>query len=222
MSGVFPLVRARCSGWFQRVEGSLLRVKNAVFISTLLILGGCQSSPSTSGSVRLCTEQGCSLKPKHEVSAELVRVDPALAARAALLQAQAETSPRAAFDLGLRYFRGDGVRQDSYQALQWMRRAAQEGDLQAQKAMGGFYLFGLEEMGSDPVEAQKWLQMAAARGDEESRQLLATASSAAAAQRQSSEEYFTWKTRWSETYQHYWHSGYPYYGYWNDDAWYGY
>ncbi|HHT8990295.1 TPA: tetratricopeptide repeat protein, partial [Burkholderia cenocepacia] len=84
----------------------------------------------------------------------------------------AKTQPKAAYDLGLRYFRGDGVRQDSYQALKWMREAAERGDLNAQKALGSFYLFGLEEMGSDAREAEKWLSIAAGRGDKESKKLL--------------------------------------------------
>ncbi|AGK49142.1 putative sel1-like repeat protein [Burkholderia thailandensis MSMB121] len=50
--------------------------------------------------------------------------------RIAALKERAKTEPKAVYDLGLRYFRGDGVRQDSYQAL------------------GVFYLFGLEEMGA--------------------------------------------------------------------------
>jgi TPR repeat protein len=58
--------------------------------------------------------------------------------------------PRAAYDLGLKYFRGDGLRQDSYPALKWMREAAEHGNLKAQKVIGRVYLTGLEEMGPDP------------------------------------------------------------------------
>ncbi|MCK5437659.1 MAG: sel1 repeat family protein, partial [Desulfobulbaceae bacterium] len=83
------------------------------------------------------------------------------------LEALAQQDPRAAYDLGLRFFRGDGVRQDSYQAIQWMRNAAERGDIDAQKALGRLYLTGLEEMGSDPQEAEKWLRIAAGRGDKE-------------------------------------------------------
>jgi TPR repeat protein len=86
-----------------------------------------------------------------------------------------EKDPRAAYDLGLRYFRGDGVRQDSYQALKWMRDAAERGYLKAQTAVGRLYLMGLEEMGSDPAEAEKWLSIAAGRGDKEAKTLLAQA-----------------------------------------------
>ncbi|MDR6497087.1 hypothetical protein J2785_000229 [Burkholderia ambifaria] len=46
-------------------------------------------------------------------------------ARIVALKQAAKAQPKAAYDLGLRYFRGDGVRQDSYQARKWMRDAAE-------------------------------------------------------------------------------------------------
>lgn len=172
--------------------------------------------------MRVCTELGCSIRPKDEVSTDIVTRSPAETAEIAALRAQAETSPKAAFDLGLRYFRGDGIRQDSYQALRWMRRGAEGGDLQAQKALGSFYLLGMEEMGADPLQAEKWLRMAAASGDEESLQLLAVASSAASTERKSGDDYYKWKIRWREYYQNNWNSGYSYYGRWSEQDWYGY
>lgn len=201
---------------------SRVNFRLSAFLFSTLLLSACQQSPSNSDSVRICTEQGCSWRAKSEMAAEVVTQDPAATAQIEALQAQAETSPKASFDLGLRYFRGDGLRQDSYQALVWMRRAAEGGDLQAQKALGSFYLLGMEEMGADPIEAEKWLRMAAASGDEESRQLLSVASSAATAERKSGDEYYKWKTRWSEYYQSYWYSGYSYYGRWDNQVWYGY
>ena len=41
-----------------------------------------------------------------------------------------------------------------------------EAELAAQ-ALGRFYLVGLEEMGADPGEAERWLMMAADKGDKE-------------------------------------------------------
>ncbi|MEM1458620.1 tetratricopeptide repeat protein, partial [Bifidobacterium animalis] len=117
-----------------------------------------------SSTVRVCDSRGCADRPKDQVSFDAkdeVPEDPRIAA----LKDAAKREPKAAYDLGLRYFRGDGVRQDSYQALNWMREAAERGNLQAQKALGAFYLFGLEEMGSDPREAEKWLSIAVSRGD---------------------------------------------------------
>ncbi|MBR8456184.1 sel1 repeat family protein, partial [Burkholderia dolosa] len=143
----------------------------------LLLLAACAQDPSvTSKAVRICDDTGCFDRPKDQVSyPKKDEADEHEDARIAALKQAAKTQPKAAYDLGLRYFRGDGVRQDSYQALKWMREAAERGDLNAQKALGSFYLFGLEEMGSDPREADKWLSIAAARGDKESKKLLALA-----------------------------------------------
>jgi len=56
-----------------------------------------------------------------------------------------------------------------------MRDAAERGDLGAQKAVGRLYPTGLEEMGSDPREAEKSLSIAAGRGDTEAATLLVEA-----------------------------------------------
>ncbi|ACB65775.1 MULTISPECIES: tetratricopeptide repeat protein [Burkholderia] len=184
----------------------------------LLLLAACAQDPSvTSNTVRICDDTGCSHRPKDQVSYQNKddaedREDPRIAA----LKQAAKAQPKAAYDLGLRYFRGDGVRQDSYQALKWMRDAAERGDLRAQKALGGFYLFGLEEMGSDPREAEKWLSIAAGRGDKESKRLLELARKA----KKEDEEDWKWRTQWRDVYYGYWYSGYPYYGVWNQTYWY--
>ena len=184
----------------------------------LLLLTACAQDPSvTNNTVRICDGTGCFDRPKDQVSYQKRddsddREDP----RIVSLKQAAKTQPKAAYDLGLRYFRGDGVRQDSYQALKWMRDAAERGDLQAQKALGSFYLFGLEEMGSDPREADKWLSIAAARGDKESKKLLELARKA----RKEDEEDWKWRTQWRDVYYGYWNSGYPYYGVWHQTYWY--
>ncbi|TDA48171.1 tetratricopeptide repeat protein [Burkholderia pyrrocinia] len=184
----------------------------------LLLLAACAQDPSvTSNTVRICDDTGCSYRPKDQVSYQKKddaedREDPRIVA----LKQAAKAQPKAAYDLGLRYFRGDGVRQDSYQALKWMRDAAERGDLRAQKALGSFYLFGLEELGSDPREADKWLSIAAGRGDKESKKLLELARKA----KKEDEEDWKWRTQWRDVYYGYWNSGYPYYGVWNQTYWY--
>ncbi|MBO1855685.1 SEL1-like repeat protein, partial [Burkholderia cenocepacia] len=91
----------------------------------LLLLAACAQDPSVTGNtVRICDDTGCSDRPKDQVSYQKRdeaedREEPRIAA----LKQTAKTQPKAAYDLGLRYFRGDGVRQDSYQALKWMREA---------------------------------------------------------------------------------------------------
>jgi hypothetical protein len=177
------------------------------------------ASPQSAPTVRVCDDTGCSDRPRDAVSIETTDDDADHEAPGiARLRQLAETEPKAAYDLGLRYFRGDGVRQDSYQALVWMRKAGERGSLEAQKALGGFYLFGLEEMGADPQEAEKWLSMAAGRGDEASKKLLEQARAA----KKSDQEDFKWRAHWRAVYRGYWYSGYPYHGVWHQTYWYGY
>jgi len=169
--------------------------------------------------VRVCDDTGCSYRHKDAIYTETVDNSANQEDSGILTLKQiAETVPKAAYDLGLRYFRGDGVRQDSYQALVWMRKAGERGNLQAQKALGGFYLFGLEEMGSDPQEAEKWLMLAVAQGDKESKKLLEKAR----AEKKTEQEDYKWRTHWRTVYYRYWHSGYRYYGIWRRTYWYGY
>ena len=175
------------------------------------------SQPPPQLMVRICDDTGCSYRPKDAVSTEVVGEE-AESPSIAGLRRLAQSDPKAAYDLGLRYFRGDGVRQDSYQALEWMRKAAERGDLRAQKALGGFYLFGLEEMGPDPQEAEKWISMAVSRGDKESEKLLQQAR----ADKKTEHDDYKWRDYWRTVYYGYWHSGYPYYGVWRQTYWYGY
>ncbi|HUD34915.1 MAG TPA: sel1 repeat family protein [Variovorax sp.] len=169
-------------------------------------------SPTQPAMVRICDNTGCSDRPREGGSFDpSAGTDPEEARRIAALTELANKDPRAAYDLGLRYFRGDGVRQNSYQAIQWMRSAGERGDLQAQSALGRFYLMGLEEMGSDPAEAEKWLMIAAGHGDREARVLQAEAS---AAKLRSQYEYRAWVDARRAGWYGYWYSGYPYYWAW--------
>lgn len=194
-----------------------------LFVSGLcvgLVVTACAQNPPPKDTVRICDNSGCAERPKDyssfDANAAVPDEDPT--GRIAELKKLGEQDPRAAYDLGLRYFRGDGVTQDSYQALVWMRKAAEHGDLHAQKALGRFYLTGLEEMGSDPREAEKWLSIAASRGDKESAKLLAEATAA----KKSDEAYYKWQTRYREVFYGYWYRGYPYRGYWRTGRWYWY
>ncbi len=122
---------------------------------------------------------------------------------------------RAAFDLGLRYFRGDGVEQNSYQAIEWMRKAGERGNLNAQAALGRIYLSGLEEMGPDFQEAHKWLLIAASRGDEESSKLLTQAQEGRYDERK---QHLLKKDLYMQTYR-FWYSTYAYKMYWHGGQW---
>lgn len=183
-----------------------------------LLLVSCAAMAQTSGkTIRICDDKGCSDRPRDSATFDpTVDTNPEQTRRVAALTELARQDPRAAYDLGLRYFRGDGVEQNSYQAIQWMRDAAGRGDLPAQSALGRFYLAGLEEMGSDPAEAEKWLSMAADRGDKEARKLLVEARAA----KKSEIEYRKWVDLHRSAWRGYWTSGYVYRWYWQPTGWY--
>ncbi|MFZ1245209.1 MAG: tetratricopeptide repeat protein [Azonexus sp.] len=167
--------------------------------------------------IRICDDTGCSDRPRSTTTFNpAAEVNTDAERRLAALKAKAEKDPRAAYDLGLRYFRGDGVRQDSYQALQWMRDAAERGDRKAQTAVGKLYLMGLEEMGSDPAEAEKWLSIATGRGDKEAKKLLGQASAA----KKNEVAYRRWVDTQRVYLREYWQSRYTYRWYWGNGGWY--
>jgi TPR repeat protein len=176
-----------------------------------------QAEAEPERTIRICDDTGCSDRPRSTTTFNPnADVNPDAERRLAALKAKAEQDPRAAYDLGLRYFRGDGVRQDSYQALQWMRDAAERGDRKAQTAVGKLYLMGLEEMGSDPAEAEKWLSIAAGRGDKEAKKLLGQASAA----KKNEVAYRRWVDTQRVYLREYWQSRYTYRWYWNNNGWY--
>ncbi len=62
------------------------------------------------------------------------------------------------------YDQGRGVDRDLTQAFAWYRRAANQGQPQAQFNLGDFYRQGIA-VEADPVEAYKWWRLAAAKLD---------------------------------------------------------
>jgi TPR repeat protein len=97
-----------------------------------------------------------------------------------------------------------------------MREAGDRGVPEAQLALGRFYLSGVEEMGADPAEAEKWLSLAAARGDKEAEKLLAEASSA----KKTEQERYQWRQFHRQHWLGWWATGYPYHWYWSTAGWY--
>jgi TPR repeat protein len=145
-----------------------------------LLLALCASAAQTAEkTIRICDETGCSDRPQSTSSFDPNRDSrPEETKRLQALADMANQNPLAAFDLSLRYFRGDGVPRDSYLGLRWMREAGQHGYLPAQVALGRIYLAGLDEMGPDSIEAESWLSLAAQRGSIEARELLLEAQTA--------------------------------------------
>ncbi|WP_299616877.1 protein kinase [Pelagibius sp.] len=71
--------------------------------------------------------------------------------------------PVAQASLGLRYYRGQGVRRDLEEAFRWTELAAQQGEARAQSNLGFYYMNG-EGVGRDPAQAARWWQAAASQG----------------------------------------------------------
>ena len=176
--------------------------------------------PTKKDTITICDSGGCAERPKNYASFDPERDTPDddPGGKIAALEQLAASDPRATYDLALRLFRGDGVRQDSYRSIKWMRDAAERGHFGAQKALGRLYLTGLGEMGSDPGEAEKWLTITASRGDKEARKLLREATVA----RQSQQAEYRFYSRWRSIFNTYWYSGYGYYSYWRGNRWYWY
>jgi hypothetical protein len=195
----------------------IIFIQRCVALTFCLILIGCSQNHPKPNSIWVCDESGCADRPSDYASYDPSITDPqdGLAEYIPELEALAHEDPRAAYDLGLRYFRGDDVRQDGFKAIKWMRDAAERGNLDAQKALGRLYLTGLEEMGADPLEAHKWLTMAASGGDKESAKLLKEATAA----RKSEESYSVWANRRRSLFYNNWSSGYSYSHHWRDNGW---
>ncbi|MEM9147152.1 MAG: tetratricopeptide repeat protein [Pseudomonadota bacterium] len=199
-----------------------MRIGIIVLAGVALGVMGCQqttadSGPAGPGTIELCNSQGCGTAP-----ADIATFDPSSAVEPTdpngilpVLVAEAEADPRAAFDLGMRYMRGDGIRRDPFQALRWMHDAAEMGDLRAQSALGRIYLTGLEEMGADYNEAHKWLTVAASRGDREASELARAAQDKRAEEQAFQDALRRWREVYTKTY---WY-GSRYYGYYDYGDW---
>lgn len=165
--------------------------------------------------VRMCDSNGCADVPRNTATFQGTPTDPEAEQRLAALVELAEKYPKAAYDLGLRYLRGDGVERNSFQAMQWMRKSGERGHVEAQYALGRLYLLGFEEMGPDPAEAETWLTMAAGKGHKGARKLLPDAAAAKKDERRLYQVREAERQSWGV-----WYSSSPYYWTWGNSGWY--
>jgi TPR repeat protein len=70
--------------------------------------------------------------------------------------------------LGTCYSIGRGVEQDEVQAVEWYRKAAEQGLADAQNTMGLHYIDGIG-VEKDPEQAEEWFRRAAENGSEAAR-----------------------------------------------------
>jgi hypothetical protein len=77
-----------------------------------------------------------------------------------------------AFTLGLKYHKGTEVKQDYQKAVQWYRKAADQGHAHAQYNLGSMYYSG-KGVCQDYSKAVRWLRKAAEQGSKDAQYLLA-------------------------------------------------
>lgn len=196
----------------------MLRVLCLTSLTAVMLVGCAHQAPadqvSRAATVRICQGQQCHTQDAQHVTRQDTPVDTEAQRRLAALEKIAQNHPQAAYDLGLRLLRGDGVERDSYQALQWMRQAADQGLVQAQFALGQMYLVGLEEMGPDPSEAHAWLARAAAQGHAQAQQLLPEAQAAKQEAHTQYQVRESLREAWGA-----WQHAAPYYWQWGAQGW---
>ena len=71
--------------------------------------------------------------------------------------------PNAQYNLGICYYKGQGVKQDFGEAVKWLKKAAEQGIVFAQYNLGVCYYSG-QGIKQDFEEAVKWLKKAAEQG----------------------------------------------------------
>ena len=191
--------------------------KKLIVIYFCVVLAGCAQTEPLQESVNVCDSSGCREQPKNYASFNPLKEvgNSELDVKIASLEMLAKSDPHAAYDLALRLFRADGVPQNLYSSIKWMRFAAEKGEFEAQKALGRLYLTGIAEMGADPGEAEKWLSITVSRGDKEAAELLKQAAIA----RQSEQRMYQFYNRWRPLFYNNWYQGYPYRLHWNNHGW---
>ena len=72
-------------------------------------------------------------------------------------------TPEEMYELGKKYYHGEGVLEDKSEAVKWYRKAAEQGCAAAQNNLGACYLYGTS-ISKDETEAVKWFWKAAEQG----------------------------------------------------------
>ena len=70
------------------------------------------------------------------------------------------------FNLGVMYAKGQGVKQDDFEAVKWYRKAAEQGYADAQAMLGFSYLLGQSGVQVNKSLAKEWFGKACDNGDQ--------------------------------------------------------
>ncbi|QIW15430.1 hypothetical protein A4G20_03340 [Pasteurellaceae bacterium RH1A] len=91
-----------------------------------------------------------------------------------LLTAAHNNDSQMQYEVGKRYYTGEGVGTDKLQGIEWLTKAASQGHVIAQKALGILYLDGDgPSVPADVAASIQWLERAASQNDLDSQTLLA-------------------------------------------------
>jgi uncharacterized protein len=81
----------------------------------------------------------------------------------AMQEYKKEDDPRAMYQIGYMYDKGEGVPQDNKSAVEWYLKAAEKGHVKAQYRLGLFYATGTG-VEKNLKESEKWYRKAAGQG----------------------------------------------------------
>ena len=81
-----------------------------------------------------------------------------------LRKAAEQGDAEAQHNLGVAYYKGEGVPQNFAEAMKWVRKSAEQGNAKAQSKLGWGYYSG-EGVPKNEAEAVKWFRKAAEQGD---------------------------------------------------------
>ena len=85
-----------------------------------------------------------------------------------------EGNIRAKVKVARMYDAGDGVEKSPVRSVNWTRKAALEGDPEAETMLGLAYARGIGGYGKSPLEARKWFTKAANKGNSKAMELLSS------------------------------------------------
>lgn len=85
----------------------------------------------------------------------------------ALRLLKADGGPDSCYVLGIMYYKGEGVTADKAEAIRWLRRSAEKGNVRAAYNLGMIYDKG-DGVHQDLKEAAKWYRKAAEKGHAQS------------------------------------------------------
>ncbi|QIW16853.1 hypothetical protein A4G20_04905 [Pasteurellaceae bacterium RH1A] len=120
----------------------------------------------------------------------------------------------AQYNLGVMYYRGEGVKQNYKQAFVWVKKAAEQGYKQAQFMIGHMYSTG-EGIKKNYEQAFMWLKKAAEQGHKDAQSDIGTMYYAGEGIKQNYEQAFIWLKKAAEhgdTWAQYGLAGMYYYG----------